>query len=168
MRARRLLHRALGGRVRRARRRRDVAGIYQTGASARTTCATSGGILAASAVGLLAHHARAPASRATYYALRDTRTPLRFASCGWRSVSAIAISAAASCCRDALGLDARWGAAGLALASGIAGWVELRCCGARSSAASGARAWPVRCSRGCGAPRSRCAAVALGVKRSAR
>jgi putative peptidoglycan lipid II flippase len=61
---------------------------------------------------------------ATYYALRDTRTPLRFATVRLAFGVAIGIPLAFVLPR-ALGLDPRWGAAGLALASGIAGWVEL-------------------------------------------
>jgi peptidoglycan biosynthesis protein MviN/MurJ (putative lipid II flippase) len=64
----------------------------------------------------------------------------------------------------ALGLEARWGAAGLALASGIAGWVELlllrralerRIGRARLDGALLARLWGAAIA---------CAAIALGVK----
>jgi putative peptidoglycan lipid II flippase len=81
------------------------------------------GILAGSAVGLLASTlGRLYAS--TYYALRDTRTPLRFAVVrvalttvlGWL----LAIPAP-----PLLGLAPRWGAAGLTVSAGIAGWIEF-------------------------------------------
>jgi putative peptidoglycan lipid II flippase len=59
-----------------------------------------------------------------YYALRDTRTPLYFAvvriaiGTGLGYLCAIPLP-------TALGIEARWGVAGLTLASSLAGWVEL-------------------------------------------
>ena len=80
-------------------------------------------IVAGSAVGLLASTmGRLYAS--TYYALRDTRTPLRFA------VLRVALTIAlgylcAFPLRKAIGLDPQWGAAGLTASAGVAGWVEF-------------------------------------------
>jgi putative peptidoglycan lipid II flippase len=60
----------------------------------------------------------------TYYALRDTRTPLRFAiirvvlTTGLGYLSAVPLP-------PALGLDQRWGVAGLTASAGIAGWIEF-------------------------------------------
>ena len=60
----------------------------------------------------------------TYYALHDTRTPLRFAvlrvalTVGLGYLFALPLP-------PALGLDPRWGAAGLTASAGIAGWVEF-------------------------------------------
>ena len=81
------------------------------------------GILAGSAVGLLAATlARLVSS--SFYALRDTRTPLRFALL--RIGTGIALGwPAALWLPGALGIDARWGAALLTLSSGVAGWTEL-------------------------------------------
>jgi putative peptidoglycan lipid II flippase len=60
----------------------------------------------------------------TYYALHDTRTPLRFALL--RVVLTIGLGyLAALPLPRALGLDARWGAAGLTASAGVAGWVEF-------------------------------------------
>jgi putative peptidoglycan lipid II flippase len=81
------------------------------------------GILAGAAVGLLAStFGRLYSS--TFYALRDTRTPLRFAiarvvlSTAMGSIFALLVP-------RWLGIDPRWGAAGLSISSGIAGWVEF-------------------------------------------
>jgi putative peptidoglycan lipid II flippase len=81
------------------------------------------GTLAGSAVGLLASTlGRLYAS--TFYARKETRTPLRFA------LVRIALTLAAGYvgARYAprwLGVDAKWGTVGLTAASGLAGWVEF-------------------------------------------
>ncbi len=80
-------------------------------------------VLAGSAVGLLAGTLSRLYSSA-YYALRDTRSPLRFALVrvvlttvlGW--LLAIWLPRAA-------GIDGRWAAAGLSSSAGIAAWVEF-------------------------------------------
>jgi putative peptidoglycan lipid II flippase len=81
------------------------------------------GILAGSAVGLLASTlGRLYAS--TYYALRDTRTPVRFAVV--RVLLTIVLGLAfALPLPPLLGLDPKWGAAGLTTSAGLAGWVEF-------------------------------------------
>jgi putative peptidoglycan lipid II flippase len=97
--------------------------LYQSGAFTRDMTVYVWGILAGSAVGLLASTmGRLYAS--TYYALHDTRTPLRFALL--RVVLTIGLGyLAALPLPRALGLDARWGAAGLTASAGVAGWVEF-------------------------------------------
>ena len=81
------------------------------------------GILAGSAVGLLASTlGRLYAS--TYYALRDTRTPLRFAIVRVALTIALGWLCALRLPRF-LGIDPRWGAAGLTASAGVAGWVEF-------------------------------------------
>src|SRR4029079_7873312 len=81
------------------------------------------GILAGSAVGLLASTLGRLYS-STYYALRDTRTPLRFAL-----VRVVLTTALGYLCAIPLprwiGLPAAWGAAGLTASAGVAGWVEM-------------------------------------------
>jgi len=60
----------------------------------------------------------------TYYALHDTRTPLRFASLrvmltiGLGYLCAIPVP-------SLIGVDPKWGAAGLTASAGVAGWIEF-------------------------------------------
>lgn len=97
--------------------------VYQSGAFDAADSRYVWLILAGSAVGLLASTLGRLYS-STFYALHDTVTPLRFA------VIRIACSAtlgaiAALWLPGRLGLPAAWGAAGLTLAGGIAGWLEF-------------------------------------------
>jgi putative peptidoglycan lipid II flippase len=81
------------------------------------------GILAGFAVGLLATTlARLYAS--TYYALRDTRTPLRYAIVHVVVATALGYALALPLPRW-LDLPASWGAAGLTIAASVAAWIEL-------------------------------------------
>jgi putative peptidoglycan lipid II flippase len=97
--------------------------LYQTGKFGRTDSTYVWGILAGSTIGLLASTlGRLYAS--TYYALHDTRTPLRFAvvrvalTTGLGYLCAIPLP-------PLIGLDPKWGAAGLTASAGVAGWVEF-------------------------------------------
>jgi putative peptidoglycan lipid II flippase len=100
-----------------------VAALYQTGRFTRADSIYVWAILAGSAVGLLASTlGRLYAS--TYYALHDTRTPLRYAVI--RVVLTIVLGyLCAIPLPQALGIELRWGAAGLTASAGIAGWVEF-------------------------------------------
>jgi putative peptidoglycan lipid II flippase len=101
-----------------------VAGaVFQSGEFTREMTVYVWGILAGSAVGLLASTlGRLYAS--TYYALHDTRTPLRFAV--MRVLLTIVLGyLSAIPLPGLLGIDRRWGVAGLAASAGIAGWVEF-------------------------------------------
>jgi putative peptidoglycan lipid II flippase len=81
------------------------------------------GIVAGSAIGLLASTmGRLYAS--TYYALRDTRTPLRFAILRVGLTIALGYLCAFPL-RRWMGLEPQWGAAGLTASAGVAGWVEF-------------------------------------------
>jgi putative peptidoglycan lipid II flippase len=101
-----------------------VAGaIYQSGAFTRGMTVYVWGILAGSAVGLLASTmGRLYAS--TFYAMQDTRTPLRFALLRVALTIGLGYLFALPLPR-ALGVEARWGAAGLTASAGIAGWIEF-------------------------------------------
>jgi putative peptidoglycan lipid II flippase len=80
-------------------------------------------IVAGSAVGLLASTmGRLYAN--TYYALRDTRAPLRFAVLRVGLTIALGYVCAFPL-RRWIGLDPQWGAAGLTASAGVAGWVEF-------------------------------------------
>ncbi len=101
-----------------------IAGaIFQSGHFTRADAIYVWGILAGSAVGLLAvTMGRLYAS--AFYALWDTRTPLKFA------VIRVALTIALGyCCAlilpQVLGIDRRWGVAGLTASAGLAGWVEF-------------------------------------------
>jgi putative peptidoglycan lipid II flippase len=101
-----------------------VAGaLYQSGAFTRGMTVYVWAILAGSAVGLLASTmGRLYAS--TYYALHDTRTPLRFAVLRVALTIGLGYLFALPLPR-ALGIEPRWGAAGLTASAGIAGWIEF-------------------------------------------
>jgi putative peptidoglycan lipid II flippase len=79
--------------------------------------------LAGSGVGLLAQTMGRLYS-STFYALRDTRTPLRFALVRVALTLLLGYFFALPLPR-ALGVDRNWGVAGLTASAGIAGWVEF-------------------------------------------
>ena len=81
------------------------------------------GIVAGSAVGLLASTMGRLYS-STYYALRDTRTPLGFAIVRVVLTTGLGYLCALPLPRW-IGIDPRWGAAGLTASAGVAGWVEF-------------------------------------------
>jgi len=100
-----------------------AAGILQTGRFSYTDAVYVWAILAGSSIGLLASTLGRLYS-STYYALRDTRTPLNFAIA--RVTLGIVMGYAfAIPLPRLLEIPAVWGAAGLTFASGMAGWVEM-------------------------------------------
>jgi putative peptidoglycan lipid II flippase len=103
----------------------DVASalVFQTGRFTREDATYVWSILAGASVGLLGVTlGRLYAS--AYYALRDTRTPLRFAVI--RLVLTAGLGAFASLALPGLlGVAKSWGAAGLTASAGIAGWIEF-------------------------------------------
>src|SRR5262249_39761314 len=100
-----------------------VGALFQTGRFERTDSVFVWGILAGSAVGLLASTLGRLYS-STYYALRDTKTPLRYAILRVVLTSILGVLFALPLPR-LLGIDLKWGAAGLTASAGIAGWVEF-------------------------------------------
>lgn len=100
-----------------------AAVLYQTGKFTRDDAIYVWTILAGAAVGLLASTLGRLYS-STYYALQDTRTPLLYAvlRVGLGSILGYFFSIHMP---GILGLDSRLGAAGLTVASGLAGWVEF-------------------------------------------
>jgi len=100
-----------------------VAAIYQTGRFSRADTTYVWGVLAGSTVGLLASTLGRLYS-STYYALRDTRTPLRYAILRVLLTTILGYVCALPLPRT-LGIDARWGVAGLTISAGIASWVEF-------------------------------------------
>jgi len=97
--------------------------LFQRGRFSATDSHYAWGILAGSAVGLLATTMGRLYS-STYYALHDTRTPLRFAVVRVILTTLLGYLFALPLPR-LLGIDAHWGAAGLTASAGIAGWIEF-------------------------------------------
>jgi putative peptidoglycan lipid II flippase len=97
--------------------------LFQSGRFTETDTIFTWGILGGSAVGLLASTLGRLYS-STYYALHDTRTPLRFAILRVILTTVLGYGFAIPLPR-LLGLDPRWGAAGLTASAGIAGWIEF-------------------------------------------
>jgi putative peptidoglycan lipid II flippase len=99
------------------------AALFQTGRFRPEDAVYVWGILAGSSIGLLAT-TLARLYSSTYYALRDTRTPLRYAlvhvgvATGLGYFAAIVLP-------PALGIERLWGTVGLTTAASVAGWLEL-------------------------------------------
>ena len=100
-----------------------TATLYENGKFTYDDCVYVWGILAGAAVGLFASTLGRLYS-STYYALRDTRTPLNFAV-----IRVILTTGLGYLCAKPLpiwiGIDPRWGVAGLTSSAGIAAWVEF-------------------------------------------
>jgi putative peptidoglycan lipid II flippase len=100
-----------------------AAALFQTGRFTHVDAVYVWGILAGSAVGLLASTLGRLYS-STYYALRDTRTPLNYAIVRVGLTMVLGYLFAIPLPR-LLGVSPAWGAAGLTASAGIAGWVEM-------------------------------------------
>jgi putative peptidoglycan lipid II flippase len=100
-----------------------AAALFQSGQFTRADSYYVWGILAGSAVGLLAGTMGRLYSSA-FYALKDTRTPLRFAVIRVVLTTVLGYLAALPL-PPALGISPRWGVAGLTASAGVAGWVEF-------------------------------------------
>jgi putative peptidoglycan lipid II flippase len=100
-----------------------AAALFQSGAFTRHDSFYVWGILAGASIGLLAGTmGRLYASG--FYALRDTRTPLRYAVLRVVLTTVLGYLAAIPL-PGLLGVPARWGVAGLTASAGVAGWVEF-------------------------------------------
>ncbi|WP_222705506.1 murein biosynthesis integral membrane protein MurJ [Terriglobus albidus] len=100
-----------------------VSTIYRTGHFQGGDVLFVWAILAGSAVGLLASTSGRLYSSA-FYALRNTRTPLRFALVRVTLTLALGYLCALKL-PPLIGIDLRWGSAGLTLSAGVAGWLEF-------------------------------------------
>jgi putative peptidoglycan lipid II flippase len=100
-----------------------AAALLQTGRFSHDDAVRVWAILAGSAVGLLASTLGRLYS-STYYALRDTRTPLRYAIIRVALTTVLGYLFAFPLPR-LLGVPMLYGAAGLTASAGIAGWVEM-------------------------------------------
>ena len=97
--------------------------IYQSGRFSHANSLFVWGILAAAATGLLATTSARLYSSA-FWSLRDTRTPLRFAVVRVCLVALLGYLAAFPL-PGWIGVDRRWGVAGLTASAGVAGWIEF-------------------------------------------
>jgi len=100
-----------------------VSAIFQTGQFDHNTTIYVWGILAGSTAGLLATTLGRLYSSA-FYSIKDTRTPLKFA------LVRVFLTTLLGCfCAfivpGLLGIDSKWGTAGLTVSAGIAGWAEF-------------------------------------------
>ena len=100
-----------------------VAAIYQTGQFRHADVLYVWGVLAGATVGLLASTCGRLYS-SVYYALRDTRTPLKYAVVRVALTTVLGYIFALHL-PAALGIEGRWGVAGLTVSAGIAAWIEL-------------------------------------------
>ncbi len=100
-----------------------VAAIYQSGRFTYDDVIYVWAILAGSTVGLLSSTLGRLYSSG-FYALRDTRTPLRFAIVRVVLTTILGYLSAYPLPR-LVGINPRWGVAGLTISAGIASWVEF-------------------------------------------
>jgi putative peptidoglycan lipid II flippase len=100
-----------------------VAAIYRTGKFTAHDVTYVWAILAGATVGLLASTLGRLYS-STYYALSDTRTPLRYAVIRVFLTTVLGYLCAIPL-PPMLGIDQRWGVVGLTVTAGMASWVEF-------------------------------------------
>jgi len=100
-----------------------VATIYRTGQFGHSDVMFVWSVLAGCTVGMLATTSGRLYSSA-FYALRDTRTPLKYAIVRVALTLSLGYLCALPLPRM-LGISQRWGAAGLTLSGGFAGWIEF-------------------------------------------
>jgi putative peptidoglycan lipid II flippase len=100
-----------------------AASVYQTGKFGHREVLFVWGTLAGAAVGLLASTLGRLYS-STFYAIKDTRTPVRFAI-----IRVVLTTVLGYFCAvyvpPMLGIEIQWGVVGLTLSAGVAGWIEF-------------------------------------------
>ena len=97
--------------------------LFQTGRFHGSDARWVWEILGGSTIGLLAS-TLGRLDSSTYYALRDTRTPLKFAVMRIALTTVLGYVSLMYVPRW-LGIDPRWGVAGLTASAGVAGWLEF-------------------------------------------
>ncbi len=100
-----------------------VGAIFQTGVFNRDSTNYVWAVLAGSTVGLLASTLGRLYS-STFYSLKDTRTPLKFAFVRVFFTTTLGVLCAFYL-PGWLGIDPKWGTTGLTASAGLAGWVEF-------------------------------------------
>ena len=139
-----------------------VGALFQTGRFQHTDSLIVWGILAGSSVGLLASTLGRLYS-STYYALRDTRTPLNYAVIRVALTTVLGYLCAIPL-PGLLGIRAIWGTAGLTASAGVAGWVEMLLLRRTMNARIGQTGLPVSLVARLWGSAIAAAAVAWGVK----
>ena len=139
-----------------------AAALLQTGRFTHDDAVRVWAILAGSAVGLLASTLGRLYS-STYYALRDTRTPLRYAIVRVALTTVLGYLFAFPLPR-LLGIPMLYGAAGLTASAGMAGWVEMLLLRSTLNARIGRTGLPAAYVARLWAAAAAAAAVALGIK----
>ena len=97
--------------------------LYRTGRFTEQDVMFVWAALAGSGVGMMAQ-TMARLYSSTFYALRDTRTPLKYALVRVTLTLALGYLCALPLPR-LLGIDSNWGVAGLTASAGVAGWLEF-------------------------------------------
>ena len=100
-----------------------VALIYQSGAFTHTDAIYVWGVVAGSGIGLLAA-TMGRLYNSAFYALWDTRTPLRFAMIRVALTIVLGYLCAIPL-PHMIGIAQKWGVVGLTASAGVAGWVEF-------------------------------------------
>jgi putative peptidoglycan lipid II flippase len=100
-----------------------IAIIFQSGAFTRANTLYVWSVLGGSTIGLLSVTLGRIYSSA-FYALKDTRTPLKFAVIRVSLTTGLGLIFALYLPK-ALGIDVSWGTAGLTASAGISGWIEF-------------------------------------------
>lgn len=100
-----------------------ASALFQTGKFHGSDARWVWEILGGSTIGLMAS-TLGRLDSSTYYALRDTRTPLKFAIVRI-AVTTVLGYVSLMYVPGWLGIDPRWGVAGLTASAGIAGWLEF-------------------------------------------
>jgi putative peptidoglycan lipid II flippase len=100
-----------------------VSAFYQTGKFSHADSIYVWGVLIGSTIGLLASTLGRLYS-STFYSLKDTRTPLRFAFIRVFLTTVLGYVFAFTL-PQALHINATWGTAGLTASAGISGWIEF-------------------------------------------
>lgn len=100
-----------------------VGAVFQTGAFDRDSTNYVWAVLAGSSVGLLAGTLGRLYS-STFYSMKDTRTPLKFAILRVFFTSTLGVLGAFYV-PGLLGIDPKWGTTGLTVTAGMAGWIEF-------------------------------------------
>lgn len=100
-----------------------AASVYQTGKFGHKEVLYVWGTLAGASVGLMASTLGRLYS-STYYALKDTRTPLKFAVIRVFLTTVLGYVCAVYA-PPFFGVEIQWGTVGLTLSAGVAGWVEF-------------------------------------------